>query len=265
VQSVVTRHAQGFLDARRLALQLFEGYGFRLPDAEPLQFNPSNPRLPEYLRRALLSDPSMRDGIERALARLQVDNLTTSALRAAYSEALAALDALEKGAGPRLLEKRLEVAFFERMRYFAARIARTELHRIYSDAEAQRLMDDTDLEFVQIRRAPGGTVCICSLMAGRDVYGLGPGVYPKALAPKPPYHPHCRCVMSPRLDLTGRKAKDADPDADRYFLKRLDAPIAARVMGSQARRDMVLRGTSAEEVANSGRDPLYHIQTVGGR
>jgi hypothetical protein len=207
----------------------------------------------------------MRDGLERALARMQVDNLSTPALKAAYSEALAALDALEGGAGTKLLEKRLEVAFFERMRYFAARIARTELHRAYSDAEALRLMLDADVEFIQIRRTPGGGVCICSLMTGRDLYGLGPGVYPKALAPRPPFHPHCRCVMSPRLDLTGKKAKEVNPDGDRYFLQRLDAPIAARIMGSQAKRDMVLRGTSAETVANSGRDPQYFIRTVGGR
>ncbi|MEY2656101.1 MAG: hypothetical protein RLZZ524_3129 [Pseudomonadota bacterium] len=263
VQSVVTRHVQGFIDARRLALELFEGYGFRDPGAEPLRMNPTNPRLPEYMRRALLTDPKMRDGLERALARLQVDNLSTPALRAAYSEALAALDALEDGAGTKLLEKRLEVAFFERMRYFAARIARTELHRAYSDAEALRLMLDADVEFIQIRRTPGGGVCICSLMTGRDLYGLGPGVYPKALAPRPPFHPHCRCVMSPRLDLTGKKAKEANPDGDRYFLQRLDAPIAARIMGSQAKRDAVLRGTSAEAVTNSGRDPQYFIRRVG--
>jgi hypothetical protein len=66
VAGIVQRHVEGFTDARRLALQLFEGYQFRAPDAEPLQINRSNPRLPRYLREVLLTEP----GVERALAEI---------------------------------------------------------------------------------------------------------------------------------------------------------------------------------------------------
>lgn len=126
-------------------------------------------------------------------------------------------------------------------------------------------MDDRDVDFVQIRRAPGGAQepCICVLMTQRDRYGMGPGVYPKAQAPRPPFHPHCRCVMSPRLDLTGRKARQEDPNADAYFLDRIGETTAARVMGSKAKRDQVLAGTSAESVYNASIDPLYRVRTVG--
>lgn len=264
VQGVVQRHTQGFVDARKLALDLYEGYGFREPGAEPLQISPRNPKLPKYLREALLNDDTMLAGIKRALAGVQVDNLSTPALRAAYQQALEALDALEAGAGSALLEKRLEVAFFERVRYFAARIARTELHKAYAEREAQLLMDDADVEFVQVRRAPGrGGYCICTLFTGRDLYGLGPGVYPKARAPRPPFHPHCMCVTSPRLDLTGRKAEERDPAGDAYFLRRLDPSIAGRIMGSAGKADAVRRGMAAETVVNSGRDPAYWVKTVG--
>lgn len=192
VQGIVQRHALGWQDARRLALELFEGYGFRDPDAETLKIDPDNPRLPQYLRDALLPDELLRTGIERELAKLQVANLSTPALRAAYADVLAAFDAMEGVEGQALLEKRLEVAFFERVRYWATRIARTELHRAYAEREARLLLDDPDVEFVQIRRAPGrGEPCICVLMTGRDLYGLGPGVYPKAFAPVPPFHPFC--------------------------------------------------------------------------
>ena len=264
VQGVVQRHTQGFQDARGLALELYEGYTFRPPDAEPLQFSPRNPRLPKYLREALLNDDAVLAGMRRAFAGLQVDNLSTPALRAAYQQALDALEALEAGAGSKLLEKRLEVAFFERMRYFAARIARTELHKAYAEREAQILMDDADIEFVQVRRAHGrGAPCICSLFAGRDLYGLGPGVYPKARAPRPPFHPHCMCVNSPRMDLTGKKARERDPGGDAYFLRRLDPSIAGRVMGSLGKADAVLRGVTPETVVNAGRDPLYRVETLG--
>jgi hypothetical protein len=264
VQGVVQRHVRGFQDARALALELFEGYGFRAPGAEPLQISPRNQKLPKYLREVLLNDDSTLAAMKRALAGLQVDNLATPALRAAYQQALDAIQAAEAGVGAALLEKRLEVAFFERVRYFAARIARTELHKAYAEREAQLLMDDADVEFLQVRRAPGrGGYCICTLFTGRDLYGLGPGVYPKAMAPRPPFHPHCMCVTSPRLDLTGRKAKERDPEGDAYFLRRLDPSIAGRIMGSQGKRDAVMRGVTPEAVVNSGRDPAYWVKTVG--
>jgi hypothetical protein len=265
VQGAVERHTRGFQDARRLALDLFEGYNFRPPGAEPLQISPRNPKLPRYMREALLTDDAVLVEMRRAFASMQVSDLSTPALQAAYRQVLDAIAAVEAGAGTALLERRIEVAFYERMRYFAARISRTELHRAYADREAQLLMDDPDVEFVQVRRAPGrGAPCICQLFAGRDLYGLGPGVYPKAVAPRPPYHPHCMCVTSPRLDLTGRKAEERDPDGDAYFLRRLDPSVAGRVMGSLGKADAVLRGTSPEAVVNSGRDPLYHVKPLAG-
>lgn len=192
VQSITQRHALGWQDARQLALELYEGYGFRPPGQEPLQISPKEPRLPKYLREALLPDDDVRAALTKAYARLQADNLATEALRAAYTEALAAIDAAQEGVGSALLEKRLEIAFYERMRYWSQRIARTELHRAYAEREALLLLDDAAVQFVQIRRAPGRAyACICILMTGRDLYGLGPGVYPKALAPVPPFHPHC--------------------------------------------------------------------------
>jgi hypothetical protein len=263
VQAIVANHAVGFQDARRLALELFEGYTFRPPDAEPLQFSRNNPALPKYLREALLTDDDMAGQMQRLFARIQAGDLSTGALRAAYSELLDALDNLQDDAGRALLEKRMEVAFYERMRYFATRIARTELHRAYMQREALILMDDEAIQYVQVRRAPGGEPCICSLFAGRDLYGLGAGVYPKAAAPMPPYHPFCRCVVSPRLDLNGRTAKDRDEAGNAYFLSRLDQSVAARVVGSRAKLEQALAGTSPEAIANGGRDPLYWVRTVG--
>jgi hypothetical protein len=264
VESLVRRHALGWVDSRRLALDLFEGYGFRPPDAEPLQINPRNPKLPRYLREALLTEESLAAELRRAYARLQVNGLSTPALQAAYAQVLDVLDGLEGGPGREVLVNRLRVAFFERMRYFSVRIAQTELHRAYSEREALMLLDDEDVEFVQIRRAPGvGDPCICALMSGRDLYGLGPGVYPKAMTPRPPFHPFCRCVMSPRLDLTGRTPKPEDPNGDAYFLSRLNGSVAGRIMGSRARAEAVAGGLKAEQVVNLTRDPNYHIKPIG--
>jgi len=192
VQGIVQRHVAGMQDARRLALELFEGYNFRDPAAEPLQINRRNRDLPRYLREVILTDDRLEREVAKAMAKIQVDDLTTPALRAAYSGVLEALDDLTDGVARDVLEKRLKVAFFERVRYFAERIARTELHKAYAEREASILLDDEEIEYVQVRRSrTGKDPCICSLITGRDQYGLGTGVYPKAVAPNPPFHPFC--------------------------------------------------------------------------
>ena len=262
VQSLVRQHVGGFDDARALALRMFEGYGFRDTQAEPLQFNPREPRLPKYMREALMPDPLLQDQFAREFAKLQVDDLKTGALRAAYADVLKAIDSIETARGAAVLDNKIRVAWYERMRYFANRIVQTELHRAHVRREARLIMDDADTEVVQVMRAPGGTPCICELFSKRDRYGLGPGVYPKDRAPLPPYHPHCRCILARRPDLSARRARD-DDQADAYFLRRLNEPLAARIMGSQAKLGRVLSGQRADDVFNAGLPPDYKVLEVG--
>jgi hypothetical protein len=258
VQGIVQRNVRGYQDAKRLALQLFEGYNFRDPEAEPLQINPDNPRLPKYMREVLVSDPVQRK-MASAFARIQVDDLATGALRAAYSELLDVIDDIQGTVGREALEQVLKTAFYERVRYFAERIARTEAHRAYAQREAQILLDDEDIEYVQIRRSRTSTApCICDLITGRDQYGLGKGVYPKKSAPNPTFHPFCKCIVSPRLDLSGRQPKE-NPDADQYFLNRLSEPIAAKIVGSKDKLARVMAGESAVGVHNASSNPVYRI------
>lgn len=261
--SVVQRHLGGYTQAREVARDLHEGYGFR--KREVLRISSSNAELPKYLRELLGMLPGLQRDMAAKAARMQVEGLSTNALRAAYSQLLDAIDGSESGAGKRLLHKRLRVAVEERMRYFAQRISQTEIHRAYMAREAAALNADPDVEFVQVRRAPGRqSECICDLYSGRDRYGLGPGVYPKATAPVPTFHPFCRCVLVARLDLTGRRVAGAENiDADRYFLERLGAPIAARVVGSRAKLQRVLDGeTTADAIQAALTDPAYRVRLL---
>lgn len=261
--SVVQRHLDGYTQAREVARDLYEGYGFRKRDV--LRISSSNAELPKYLRELLGMLPGLQRDMAVQAARMQVEGLSTSALRAAYSQLLDAIDGSESGAGKRLLHKRLRVAVEERMRYFAQRISQTEIHRAYMAREAAALNADPDVEFVQVRRAPGRqSECICDLYAGRDRYGLGPGVYPKATAPVPTFHPFCRCVLVARLDLTGRRVAGAENiDADRYFLERLGAPIAARIVGSRDKLQRVLDGeTTADAIQAAHTDPAYRVRLL---
>ena len=259
VQGVVDRHAKGFQDARRLTLELFEGYDFR--EAEQLNLKRGNSALPKYLREELLTDPGLAGELGRYFAKLQADNLKTPGLRAAYQELL---DAIEEGAGSRVLDNKLRVAFFEKMRYFANRIAQTELHRAYAVREAQMILDDKDVEYVQWKMSPSHPeVDICDYFANLDRYGLGKGVYPKRLAPVAPAHPFCLCNLRPRLDIRlGTKAKE-NPDADGAYIRSLPAEDAARVMGSRAKLDAVLRGANPLEVHNATIEPAYRVKLAG--
>lgn len=259
VAGVVERHARGFQDVRRLTLEIFEGYGFR--ESEPLKLKRGNSALPKYLREELLHEPGLAGELSRYFAKLQADNLRTPGLRAAYQELL---DAIEKGAGQKVLDNKLRVAFFEKMRYFANRIAQTELHRAYAQREALMILDDPDVEYVQWRMSPSHPeVDICDYFANLNRYGLGKGVYPKKLAPVAPAHPYCRCVLRPRLDIKlGTKAKE-NPDADGAYIRSVGITDGAKIMGSRAKLEAVLRGDNPMAVHNATIDPAYRVKLAG--
>lgn len=259
VLGLINSHAKGFDQARDLTLKIFEGYGFK--SQEVLKLHPGNKALPKYLRDELLVDPGVQGELARHFARAQALRLKTPGLKAAYLEYL---DAIETGAGMDFLEKKLQGAYYEKMRYFANRIAQTELHRAYALTNARELLKDTDVEWVQYRMSrTHPQVDICDLYAKRDLYGKGPGVYPVGKCPLAPIHPHCRCVVAPRLDIheTAKGAR-RKPNADRDFLAGLSDRHAAMVMGSRAKADLVLGGLDATDVFNAGTDPLYQVRPL---
>jgi len=111
--------------------------------------------------------------------------------------------------------------------------------------------------------AGGLVVHNCDLHAKLDAYGLGPGVYPKADAPKPPFHPHCWCQISPRIDLINPKPR-FNPNAERTFLRTLPAKEARDVAGSWEKRRRILEDKETlESIYNAGKDPLYQWKKIG--
>jgi hypothetical protein len=181
-RQLIQNQAKGFVQMRELAMQLYEGYRFK---DDPMKVKA---KLPKYLREAL-RDPAIDNGFARIVAQIRVNQLKTPALKAAYSQML---DALEQDAGAERLKNLLRTAWYERNRYFANRIAQTELHRAYSNQVAQEIMADEEAVWVKYQMSPTHPrVDICDRHAGLNAWGKGPGIYPKALAPKPPAHPHC--------------------------------------------------------------------------
>lgn len=263
VQRLVFEHAAGWHDARKLALDIYEGYGFKGGD-DPLQWPKDSPKWPKYMRLAVVTDPASYRGWLNA-AKQAAGEIKTPALQAAYSELL---DAVEKGAGQKALAKKLDVAFQEQMRYRANRIAQTELHRQWMDRQAEDIMGDETISVVQVKLADSHPKTdICDLFANQDKFGLGPGLYPKEKAPKPPFHPWCRCRWVSKRLLSADKAKE-NPSAERAFLRDIahqdGVSKAARVIGSKNKLLRVLNGKSTvEEVFNQYRPAPYKLGRMG--
>lgn len=251
---LIAEHAEGFVQARELALRLYEGYQFKV---DPLTVKAA---LPKYLRQAM-KDPGVNQSLTRVFSRIRADALKTPALKAAY---LQAIDAAEAGAGAERLRKLLRTAWYERNRYFANRIAQTELHRAYSDQVAQDLMADEGIHWVQVvmsRSHP--KVDICDYHARLNAYGQGPGVYPKPKAPKPTFHPFCRCVLVPRPDLDGDPDATPIPGADRAFMASLTKDDQRLVAGSRDRLNQFLSGKRLEAIHDAGVRQEYRLRRVG--
>lgn len=241
-QQIIEKHMAGIHDARELRKALYEGYNFQ---DDPLKVIKP---LPKYLQ------------VE--FDKFKAAKLKTPALRAAYLEAIKKAEA---GAGMDEIEKKLKVAFYERNRYYANRIAQTELHRNYTDQVARELMEDDQIEYVQVElssRHP--KIDQCDRHAKLDAWGLGPGVYPKAEAPKPPFHSFCRCICTPKIDIYPAKPPRFNPKAERAFLAKLPPREARDVAGSWAKLERATKGgESLEAIYNEGKDDLYKWKRVG--
>ena len=249
VAAIVRQHAQGVHDARALALSLYDGYDAANAQSRPLEGR-ARATLPKALR-SLTADLPTRQSLERTIRRglAQAERLKSPALRAAYSEALTAW---EKGAAQKVLTRKLEVAAKEKTRHFANRIAQTELARTHQHAVARKFLADATLSVVEVMINPTHPhTDVCDLHARANLWGLGPGCYPKAKAPVPPYHPFCRCMLRSRPDLRATDASSAPASAADY-LRSLPEGEAAKVMGSQAKAARTLAGEPAEAVLDDG-------------
>lgn len=189
VTALVREHAKGVHQARELSLALYDGYSPEDGIRRPLEGR-ARAELPRALR-SLTEDATAR----RTLTALQVQGqqqaarLKTRALRAAYLETF---EAWERGANMDAVKRKLDNAMREKNRYYADRIAQTELQRAHQAQIAREVMDDELTTVVQVRIDPSHPRAdICDLHARADLWGLGPGNYPKEKAPRPPYHPFC--------------------------------------------------------------------------
>ncbi len=107
---------------------------------------------------------------------------------------------------------------------------------------------------------------ICDYHSKLNAYGKGAGIYPKAKAPKPPFHPHCLCRISPRVDLDQPKdTPKTNKSAERAFINSLQKRDAIAIIGSEAKyfNYRMDKDLSVLDIVDKGKPKGYETRLVG--
>lgn len=105
-------------------------------------------------------------------------------------------------------------------------------------------------------------VDVCDMHSKADLWGLGPGCYPKAKAPKPTFHPFCRCRLRSRPSLQAAMARET-PGGEVGYLRTLPLNDAIKIAGSRTRLQQLLNGGKFDDVVNAGKDSMYRLERLG--
>lgn len=185
--------------AMRAARNLYDGYRSEQAVVRRQEMPKYLQDIVNFARRSELTTADRAQMLQlvrrarRQVALIGEHGAPNQALRTAYSELLNAVaDGSEKA-----LDRAVHVALEEKSRYVAERIARTEAARAWADGFHARYDTDDDVaayKWTLSSRHPHYD--ICDLYAQANLWGLGPGIFPKDKTPILPVHPHCLCHLS---------------------------------------------------------------------
>ena len=199
MRAEIAQAIKGHVDAKASAWdaqrKIYDGYGMggairqvklsELPkDLQDLADKARNVLTPE--------DFAQLQGDAKRL-RAYADRLATAPLKAAYGQMA---DRLEKGL-TKGLDRLVQTATEEKARYHASRILRTEAARAWGQGFHAECLENQDVVGIKWNLSTSHKIFdICDFNHQADLYGMGPGVYPKAKWPRYPAHPHCHCPQS---------------------------------------------------------------------
>lgn len=257
VKSVLRQHFKTLESADKLALKIYQGYGFN--DKEVLNVKK---KIPKYLLKDIqkILGSNSRNEAKKILDKSLAKVIKTKALKTSYLEALRT--AIKSGVS-KDLTKKLDIVLNERSRYFANRIAQYETYRAYSyEANLKYLQDDT-IEVVKYKISlkhlkPD----ICDMWAYSDMYGLGTGVYPKELAPFTPLHSFCRC-RTIRTTISRPPEIKNPVNGMNSYMNSLDLKGKRDILGSYGKVEEWQKGKSPLDIWNKNIPNEYKIKTVG--
>ena len=225
---------------REIALKIYEGYDFRD------EIMKAKKVLPKYLIKAL---EERDDEIMK-----QIEKLKTKPLRIAYKDLIRKMDTFTDEE----LQKLLNTAYHEKMRYYANRIAKTETHRAFMSKRAKDMLEDDEVEFVKYEMSPAHKKTdICDFYANLDV-GYGRGVIPKREMRATPLHPHCYCIYTPYYKKVKGKRKKWKT-AVKETMSKFSEKKQIEILGSREKLMRFKNGEDIEKIFNAIR-PKYPIK-----
>lgn len=251
--SIIAEAIKKGKSVQKTALALFDGYGYGhvLPTQD----------IPEFMKKLTeigrITDykgqefhKTLRE-VERQLKRVNVQGM-----KIAYGKIK---EAIETG-NEKKINKAVYVATQERTRYFARRIARTELARAYGDGAMAKWENDEDCVAFQWKLSTGHPFCdICDLYAHADLHGMGPGIFPKDKVPRLPAHPNCMCHLRPVMEgsklLQGEEKEQIDKGGMAY-IKGLGKYEQERLLGVHGRLEVLKKGNWIEKARGYSNDVM---------
>ncbi|BCD59621.1 MULTISPECIES: hypothetical protein [unclassified Nitratiruptor] len=247
---IIKEHIKSKKTIGELARKLYEGYGFR--DKEVVE---AKKKLPKYLQKELNNPNAQRKLLK------QVNKLKTLPLRAGYTHLLEVIEKKNKKA----LDKALRVAIEEKARFYANRIAQTEIFRAKNWQNAVEYLEDDEVEFVKFEMSSSHPKTdICDFYANLDI-GYGKGVVPKEQMRTLPLHPFCRCKYIPHYLTSKEKErfKKIRPKSFKQAQKETMAKFSKyeqkEILGSYQKLEEFKRGEDIERIFNRLR-PKYPIR-----
>lgn len=232
----------------------------KIIDAGLAAFKTGEIVVPRDLPYTLKATVEIKTGITKWIENGASNKVKTPALQAAYK---AAGITMLRSAAESALNRQLEIAYGERIRYQGNRLAQDQLFRKHHETHAERVMSDDNIKWVEVRKSDNHPKTdICDYHAGLNAFGMGPGIYKKGKAPLPPFHPHCRCRIIERMDIVG----DGKPSklASRNFFNSLSDEDKKSISGSASRFEELKKAPERlVSVLDSGKKDEFKTRYLG--
>lgn len=255
----IVQAVKGHIDAKVSAWDaqrgIYDGYGFG--GAIHKNKLPGLPKdlqdLADKARKVLSPEDYAQLKADAKRLRAYADRLATGPLRAAYGQMA---DRLEKGL-THGLNRLVKTATEEKARYHASRILRTETANAWGQGFVQECAENPDVVAIRWKTSSAHKIFdVCDFCATANLYGMGPGVYPKAKLPRYCAHPHCFCNLLKVF--IGQVPVERD---------NVDAGGRAALAGmteSQRARLLTIKGKEAFGQSGQWRGSLRHYEAGGG-
>jgi len=246
------------------ARQIYDGYGFGGIIREGKLSNlPGDLQHLTALSRAPLAPLGAQGlpvlGRDVAAVRKYAEQLRTGPLRASY---LQLLDRLESGLD-RGMEKAIRTATEEKARYNAERILRTETARAWGEGFYKQIDEDPDAVGLKWSLSSAHKIFdICDFHARADLFGMGPGRFPKNQRPNYPAHPHCTCNLT--AVYIAPDPHDHVEEGGRKVLDGMSAGERARLLGKQG-ADRFKADGSWQSSMREWERPRVHVPVAGAQ